>query len=101
MIVNICGIPHTVVEKEDSFDSDTHFGMINYAKCEIIINKDIPEKAKTETLCHEMIHGILIHIGKQDLASDETFVQTLGNAIFQAFDVKRMDGDQVDTYADA
>jgi len=39
-----------------------------------------------------MTHGILVHIGRQDLANDETFVQTLGNAIFQGFEVKTTEG---------
>ena len=31
------------------------------------------------------MHGILVHIGRADLSEDETFVQSLGNAIFQSF----------------
>lgn len=89
MTINICGIPHTVVEKEDNFDTDTHFGMIDYGKCEITINKNIPEQLKKEALTHEIVHGILLHIGRQDLSGDETFVQALGNAIFQTFEVKK------------
>lgn len=30
MTVNICGIPHKVVECEDKFDVDSHFGQIDY-----------------------------------------------------------------------
>ena len=37
MIVNICGIPHKVVECEDRFDVDIHFGQIDYKACEIRI----------------------------------------------------------------
>ena len=90
MTVNICGIPHTVIEKEDSFDVDSHFGQIDYRKAEIIINKDMPKEMKAETLCHEIVHGILVHIGRQDLSNDETFVQALGNAINQSFEVRRV-----------
>ena len=57
-MVNICGLPHKVIEKEDSFDIDCHFGQINYKKCEIKINKDMTEEAKKETICHEIVHGI-------------------------------------------
>lgn len=90
MIVNICGVPHVVLEKEDNFDTDSHFGQINYSKAEISINKDMPNALKQETLCHEMLHGMLIHIGRQDLSNDETFVQALGNAIYQGFNVKEV-----------
>ena len=98
MTIYICGIPHTVVEKEDNFDSETHFGMIDYGKCEIVINKNIPEQLKKETITHEVIHGILLHIGRQDLSGDEQFVQALGNAIFQTFDVKKVGEVQTVTF---
>ena len=88
MKVNICGIPHTVVECEDKFNVDCHFGQIEYKTCEIRINKDLTEECKKETLCHEMVHGILIHLGYQEQSNDEQFVQALGNAIYQAFDIK-------------
>ena len=88
MKVNICGIPHKVVECEDRFDADCHFGMIDYKTCEIRINKDMTEESKKETLCHEMVHGMLIHLGYTNYSSDEQFVQALGNAIYQGFDVK-------------
>lgn len=91
MIVNICGVPHTVIEREDSFNSDcTHFGMIDYKKAEIVINKDMSQDNKKETLCHEMVHGILVHLGYGERANDEQFVQALANAIYQGFDVKNL-----------
>jgi len=46
MIVNICGIPHRVIEKEDSFDADIHFGIIDYPKAEITINAALPDVLK-------------------------------------------------------
>lgn len=88
MKVNICGIPHTVVECEDKFNSDCHFGMIDYQTCEIRINKDMSEESKKETLCHEMVHGMLIHLGYSSYSSDEQFVQALSNAIYQGFEAK-------------
>ena len=88
MIINICGIPHRVVEREDSFDVDLHFGQIDYKACEIRINKDMTDASKMETICHEMMHGILVHLGYNDLASNEQLVQALGNAIYQSFEIK-------------
>ena len=88
MIVNICGIPHKVIECEDKFNADCHFGMIDYQACEIRINKDMPVEAKKETLCHEMVHGMLIHLGYSNYSSDEQFVQALSNAIYQGFEAK-------------
>ena len=88
MMVNICGLPHKVIEKEDSFDIDCHFGQIDYKKCEIKINKDMTEEVKKETICHEIVHGILVHLGYNNLANDEQFVQAMGNAINQSFNIK-------------
>lgn len=48
MIVNICGIPHRIVECEDKFNTDCHFGQIDYKACEIRINKDMTDANKTE-----------------------------------------------------
>ena len=88
MKVNICGIPHTIIECEDYFDVDIHFGQIDYKACEIIINKNMATEAKEETICHEMIHGILVHLGYSEQSQDETFVQALANAIYQGFDIR-------------
>lgn len=88
MIVNICGIPHKVIECEDKFNVDAHLGQIDYKTCEIRINKDMTREIKFETICHEMIHGIFIHLGYNDYAQDEQLVQALGNAIYQGFSVK-------------
>lgn len=88
-IVNICGVPHEVIEIDDKFDSDaTHFGQIDHNKSLIYINKDSSEPQKKETLIHEIMHGILVHIGYTELANDEQFVQSLANAIYQGFEVK-------------
>lgn len=91
MKVNICGLQHEVVEIEDGFDMECHMGMIQYKDLIIKINKDMPDIAKEETLCHEMIHGILIHLGYQDMSNDEQLVQALGNAIFQSFEVRKVE----------
>ena len=88
MKVNICGIPHKVIECEDRFDVDAHFGQIDYKACEIRINKDMTEASKKETLCHEMVHGMLTHLGYTNYSNDEVFVQSLANAIYQGFEIK-------------
>lgn len=90
MKVNICGLPHEVVEVEDKFNLDCHMGMIEYKDLIIKINKDMHPEEKTETLCHEMIHGILVHLGYTDMSNDEQLVQALGNAIYQGFEVKKV-----------
>lgn len=86
--VNICGIPHTVKLCEDLFDTDCHLGQIDYKKCEIKINKDATEEMQKQTLIHEMVHGIFVQIGRNDLTTDETLVQSLAMAINQSFELK-------------
>lgn len=91
MIVNICGIPHKVIECEDNFNVDTHFGQIDYKACEIRINKDMSQESKDETLCHEIVHGIFVHLGYSNYVQDEQLVQSLGNAIYQGFNIKAIE----------
>ena len=91
MTVSICGVPYKVIEKEDAFNSDAlHFGQIDYKKCEICIAKDGTDEIKKEAICHEIVHGIFVHLGYNDYTNDEQLVQALGNAIYQGFDVKEI-----------
>lgn len=91
MTVNICGIPHEIIEVEDAFKvGGTQFGEITYSDCKIRINEKMTDEMKKEAICHEMVHGIFLHIGRQDLGDSEELVQALGNAICQGFDIKTM-----------
>lgn len=94
MVVNICGIPHEVIRASDNFDLDAHFGLINYLKAQIVINEKLKGENAKETLCHEMVHGILVHLGYNDLSNDEVFVQSLGNAICQGFEIKEIKNEE-------
>lgn len=91
MKVNICGMLHEVVESTDLFDCDAHFGQIDYKYARIRLNKDLSEEQKKETLCHEMVHGMLVHLGYNEQSDNEQFVQALGNAIYQGFEIKEFD----------
>lgn len=91
MKVNICGVSHTVKECEDKFDIDAHFGQIDFKKCEILVNKDLSEECKKEAICHEMVHGIFVHLGYNNFSNDEQLVQVIGNAIYQGFEIKEIE----------
>ena len=84
----IMGIPHTIVFKEDAFIGDTHFGQVEYSKAKITLNADMNEALTEETLTHEVLHAIFVHMGREDLTDDERLVQCLSNAIFQSFKPK-------------
>ncbi len=85
--VNICGIPHKVEYVDDVFDTDMHLGQVDYDLARIKLNKKASEAVQKEALCHEILHAILVHIGRQDL-NEEPFVQALANAVNQTFEVK-------------
>ena len=76
---------------KDNFNVDTHFGQIDYTKSEILVNQDISGALKKETICHEMVHGILVHLGYNEQANDEQFVQAMTNAICQGLHCLRKD----------
>lgn len=86
--VKICGISHTVKLCDDNFDLDTHFGQIKYGKAEILISKDVTPELQEQALFHEMLHGMLTLLGRNDLANDETLVQSLSNAMYQSLYVR-------------
>lgn len=46
---------------------------------------------KKEMLCHEMLHGILMHLGYEKEGQDEQFVQALANAVSQSFEIKEVE----------
>lgn len=54
----------------------------------IHIRKSLPKKMKNAVLIHEILHGILIQLGYNELSNDETLVQSLSIAIAQTFTIK-------------
>jgi hypothetical protein len=87
--VNVCGVPFKVRCCDDSFQSDTmHLGEIRYGKAEILINRDMDEEMKYQTLIHEWVHGALVMIGRNELTEDECLVQSLAAAINATFTIK-------------
>ena len=95
MKINICGIPHKVIYCNDEFNTDTHYGQIDYGKAVIKISENVSNEQQDEALCHEVLHGILSHIGKSELSQDEEFVSVLSNAIYQSF-IPNLEGEEAD-----
>lgn len=89
--VNICGIPHEIVEK-DCIESNSGrcVAMITYENCMIEIRKGMNPDYYRQSLIHEVVHGMLVMIGRNDLSEDETFVQSLALAISQTFELKEI-----------
>lgn len=89
MKISILGIPYKIIETEQTFEvGGINFGEVDYKKCEILINKNMTPEMKKQTLCHEIMHVIFLHLGMNDLCNDEQLVQALGMAINNVFDTK-------------
>ena len=86
--VDICGIPHKIVEKEYIEGDGCVLGEIEYRSCTILLRKDQTPEMYTQSLIHEIVHGMLVQIGRNDLSNDETFVQSLAMAINLTFRLK-------------
>ena len=91
MTVKICGMEYEVVRVDDPFVSDTA-GQTNFRLLKIEISSTLCEQAWKETLCHEMVHAMLYHLGYSEQTEDEQFVQALANAIYQSFEPRVSDG---------
>lgn len=86
MKVTICGIPYTVesVSVIDEASEGIVQGEIHYSEAKIIIKDNLPKQLGEEVIIHEMVHGILNHIGENELRNNEEFVQRLANAIYNS-----------------
>lgn len=91
-IVKICGVPYEIIDKDYIESGDGRcLGMIYYDECKIEIRKGQHPDYYMQSLVHEVVHGMLVMIGRNDLSADETFVQTMALAITQTFDLKEAD----------
>lgn len=86
--VNICGIIHEIIETENEFTTVNVCGEINYKDCVIKIEKNATDDFKKETIAHEILHGILTHLGYDDLSENEQFICAVSNALIQSFEIK-------------
>lgn len=91
--VKICGIPHTIIEKDYIEGDGCVLGEVEYRSCTISMRIDQTPEMYRNTLIHEMCHAMLVMIGRNDLSENEQFVQTLALAISQTFDLKEDNND--------
>lgn len=62
------------------FDTDCH-GAMHPDKKEIVIYSEIPIETARQTLWHEITHALLFEIEREDLATDESFVNIFAKHI--------------------
>ena len=89
--IKICGLPFKIkqINVINEGDAGITQGEIYCSQGEIRICKRLPKRIKKRVLYHEILHGILIQLGYDDLSSDEQFVQSMSNAIYQMFKLKK------------
>ena len=67
MQVEILGVNYEIKELDIIDENPNVLGQIVYQKQEIQIKKSLLKDMKNSTIIHEIVHGILIHSGKQEL----------------------------------
>lgn len=89
--IKICGLPFKIkqVNVLNEGDAGITQGEIYYSQGEIRICKRLPKRIKKRVLYHEILHGMLVQLGYNDLSSNEEFVQSMSNAMYQMFKLKK------------
>lgn len=88
-VVKICGIPYEIIDKEViECNSGRCVGLITYDEGRIEMRKGQHPDYYRQSLIHEIVHGMFVMIGRNDLSDDETLVQSLALAISQTFELK-------------
>lgn len=88
--IDICGVPFKIKQVDVLGEADTGIvqGEIHNSQGKIIICKRLPKRIKKRVLYHEMLHGILVQLGYNELSEDEIFVQSMSNAMYQMFKLR-------------
>ena len=59
------------------------YGEIVYENNKIFLYEKLDQSEKEVTLLHEIIHGLLYFMGKDDLRNDEAFVTAFSENLYQ------------------
>lgn len=88
--IKICGVPFKIkqVNVIDEEEIGIVQGKIFHSQAKILISKRLPKKIKKRVLYHEILHGILVQLGYNELSDDETFVQSMANAMYEMFKLR-------------
>lgn len=89
--IKICGIPFKIKEVDiidEGYTDGVVLGKIIHSNGKILIKRDIPKELKKSVIFHEVLHGILVQLEYDEFSSDETFVQSLSNAMYNMFEFK-------------
>lgn len=82
--IKIGGIIFTVVRVHDlkhSSDNRRLDGNIVYGESKIYLDDDLNGQAETQTIWHEVVHGILVHAGMTEVAGKEELIEAISYGI--------------------
>jgi Zn-dependent peptidase ImmA (M78 family) len=85
--VKISGIDYEVATgdpRNANEQGDILMGEITYHEATIYINDELNKQLKEATLLHEIVHGILYHMGSE-LNGNEKFVEGFASGLHQVF----------------
>lgn len=83
--VKISGIDYDVqITEHQTTDEGVLLGQISYSEAVIYINEEQNDQLKAATLLHEIVHGILYHMGSE-MNDDEKFVEGFSSGLHQVF----------------
>lgn len=83
--IKIGGMEYQIKEVEfDKTDDDVILGECRFETEEILINKNLSDSRKEQTIFHEMVHAMLFEAGSNEY-DNEILVNQLGLIMYQVF----------------
>lgn len=82
--VSILGLHYKVEYVEEVSREEPLDGLISPSDRTIRIYRGLPPEESFEVLLHEVVHGVLMRLGRMEEADDETLVQGLAIGLSQA-----------------
>jgi hypothetical protein len=75
-----------VIEKEKLNSHDAKWGQINFARKELLLDKNLEADFKEQTFLHELTHLIFDSLSEDELAKNEKLVNNFSELLYQAFE---------------
>lgn len=81
---------HIEVGTSPALEYADEYGTAMYHKNIICLSaEELPDSVRHHAFCHELVHFLFHYAGRDDLAEDETLVDTLGGLLAQYEATKR------------
>ena len=80
--IDVLGIPYAVEEVDVVSRDGKEWGLIDYEKQTIRIDRALAPEKKCQVFIHELVHAILGNIGQYEWNDDESAVQSFAAALY-------------------